>query len=303
MIASVEKGLQFELPVLRRPGGELASRPLHFYFLVDCSGSMALDGKIQALNNAAREALPHMREVARGNPHAKPLLRVLRFATGAEWMTAEPVPIERFSWSELSAGGVTDLGAALGLLVRELGSPEMPRRALPPVIVLISDGRPTDDFDAGLAALDAEPWGAQAVRLGIAIGRDADHEMLSRFIGDPLVPILQANAPEALVRQIRWASTIGLASSSSPTISGSSLEGGGLAAAGWAGGAYESDDDRRDEPVVAPVAVPPYPAKSHLSGVSAEGLRLATASSATSPGVDEPGGVISGTREDELEVW
>ena len=25
---------------LKRPGGELASRPLHFFWVVDCSGSM-----------------------------------------------------------------------------------------------------------------------------------------------------------------------------------------------------------------------------------------------------------------------
>lgn len=25
---------------MKRPGGELASRPLHFFWIVDCSGSM-----------------------------------------------------------------------------------------------------------------------------------------------------------------------------------------------------------------------------------------------------------------------
>ena len=42
------------------PGGALASRPLHFIWVADCSGSMSVDGKIQALNNAIREAIPHM---------------------------------------------------------------------------------------------------------------------------------------------------------------------------------------------------------------------------------------------------
>ena len=62
---------------------------------------MARDGKIPALNTAAREAVPHMREVAAGNPHARPLLRVLRFATGAEWTTGEAIPIDDFAWSDL----------------------------------------------------------------------------------------------------------------------------------------------------------------------------------------------------------
>ncbi len=47
------------------PGGALASLDfLHFVWIADCSGSMGLDGKIQALNNAIREAIPHMQQVA-----------------------------------------------------------------------------------------------------------------------------------------------------------------------------------------------------------------------------------------------
>ncbi len=54
----------------KRPGGELASRPLHFIWIADNSGSMEQDGKIQALNTAIREAILHMRKVAEDNPLA-----------------------------------------------------------------------------------------------------------------------------------------------------------------------------------------------------------------------------------------
>ena len=40
-----------------RPGSRLAARPLHFILVVDCSESMTLDGKIEALNHAVRDAL------------------------------------------------------------------------------------------------------------------------------------------------------------------------------------------------------------------------------------------------------
>ena len=36
---------------LKRPGGELASRPLHFFWIVDCSGSMYGE-KIGTINHA-----------------------------------------------------------------------------------------------------------------------------------------------------------------------------------------------------------------------------------------------------------
>ena len=50
----------------------------------------------------------------------------------------------------------------------------MQERALPPVLVLISDGQPTDDFEGGLRVLMAEPWGMKAVRLAVAIGGELD---------------------------------------------------------------------------------------------------------------------------------
>ena len=164
---------------MKRPGGPLAARALHFFWIADCSGSLSADGKIQSLNNAAREALPNMRRVA---------------------------------------GGVTDLGAALSMVAKELHVPPMTSRALPPVLVLVSDGQPIDNFEQGLAELLAEPWGQRAVRIAIAIGRDTDYEVLERFIGNPKINPLTANHPDELVRYINWASTAVLQSASSPRI-------------------------------------------------------------------------------------
>ena len=201
----------------RRPGGEMATRPLHFIWIAGCSGSMGIDGKIQALNNAIREAIPHMQEVADENPNAQVLVRALRFSTGAQWHITQPTPINDFKWENLEADGVTDLGRALHMVAEQLRIPPMTDRALPPVLVLISDGQPTDDFNAGLKALLKEPWGKKAVRVAIAIGEDADHEILQKFIGNPEFQPLQANNPEALKNKIKWTSTVVLKAASAPT--------------------------------------------------------------------------------------
>jgi len=200
----------------KRPGGEMAARPLHFIWIADCSGSMGVDGKIQALNNGIREAIPHMREVARENPNADVLVRALKFSNGAQWHLAQPTLAEDFEWTDLAADGVTDMGKALTMVADQLKIPPMTDRALPPVLVLISDGQPTDDFGAGLKTLLDLPWGKKAVRMAIAIGEDADHEVLQRFINNPEVAPLQANNPEALVRQIKFISTAVLKAASSP---------------------------------------------------------------------------------------
>jgi len=200
----------------KRPGGEMASRPLHFIWIADCSGSMSVAGKIQALNNAIREAIPHMQRVAEENPNAQVLVRALRFHGGAHWHIAQPTPVADFRWEDLQADGVTDMGHALSMVADELKIPPMSDRALPPVLVLISDGQPTDDFDTGLQALMSESWGKKSVRLAIAIGDDADLDVLQRFIGHPELKPLQANNPESLVRYIKWASTAVIQSASAP---------------------------------------------------------------------------------------
>jgi uncharacterized protein YegL len=200
----------------KRPGGELATRPLHFIWIADGSGSMAVDGKIQALNNAIREAIPHMQKVADENPNAQVLVRALRFSDGAQWHISQPTPVADFKWEDLSAGGETQMGKALSMVAEQLKIPPMTDRALPPVLVLISDGQPTDDFQSGLKALMDQPWGKKAVRIAISIGADADDEVLQKFIGNPELKPLQANSPESLVRHIKWVSTAVLKSASSP---------------------------------------------------------------------------------------
>lgn len=199
-----------------RPGGELSSRPLHFIWIADCSGSMSVDGKMQALNYAIRNAIPEMRRVADENPNAQVLVRAIKFSNGAQWHITNPTPVHDFNWVDLKAEGVTDLGKALGMVADQMKMPPMSERALPPVLVLVSDGQPTDDFNSGLKALLEEPWGKKAVRIAIAIGSDADLEILQKFIGHPELKPLQANNPEALVNYIKWASTAVVKSASAP---------------------------------------------------------------------------------------
>jgi uncharacterized protein YegL len=157
-----------------------------------------------------------MRQVADENPNAEVLVRALKFSSGAQWHVSQPTPVADFKWTDLQTEGVTDLGRALAMVAEQLRIPPMSDRALPPVLVLISDGQPTDDFNKGLQALMNEPWGKKAVRIAIAIGEDADTEVLQKFIGHPELKPLQANNPEALVRHIKWVSTAVLKSASSP---------------------------------------------------------------------------------------
>lgn len=187
----------------RLPG--LARQPLHLFLLLDCSGSMAAEGKIQALNMAVREALPHLGDVDETNPHAELFLRAIVFSTGARWHIADPTPIEDIVWENVAAGGYTDLGSALQLLQPELQMPPLARNALPPAIVLVSDGMPTDEYESALESLLTTVGGRMSLRVAVAIGRQADRETLRTFMGgnEPLA----ASNPEQLADAIRTAAS------------------------------------------------------------------------------------------------
>ena len=112
------------------------------------------------------QALPHLKEAAAENPNAEVLVRAVKFSSGASWHVGNPVPIEQFQWDDLEANGATDMGKALQLVAEQLDQARMPQRALPPVLVLISGSKPTDDVNVGLRALMDQPWGRKAVRVG-----------------------------------------------------------------------------------------------------------------------------------------
>jgi uncharacterized protein YegL len=197
----------------------MTSRPLHFIWLADGSGSMRVDGKIQALNNAIREAIPHMQTVARENPHASVYVSAIRFGDDAQWL-GDATPVFEYRWEDMEAGGVTALGEALTMVGDALDDPQVIDRALPPILALVTDGLPTDDFQAGLDHLLSKPWGRKALRIVVAIGEDANsneaREIFRAFVANDALRPFHANNPEALVEHIRWVSTAALKSVSSP---------------------------------------------------------------------------------------
>jgi uncharacterized protein YegL len=205
----------------------MASRPLHFFWLLDCSLSMA-GTKIHELNFAIRESIPEMQNVAAENPEAQMFLRVLTFSSGARWHVAKPTPLADFRWSDVQADGVTDMGRAMELLAEALTVEAMGERALPPVLVLITDGQPTDNFAGGLKKLMENPWAKKAVRIGIAIGEDADLDVLEKFIAHPEFKPLRADNAPTLARYIKWASTAVVKSASAPAsqVAGTTQPGG-----------------------------------------------------------------------------
>lgn len=200
-------------PKIPVPGGEIAKRHLHFIWLADCSGSMA-GKKIASLNQAIREALPEIRKALESHPEVQVYMRAIKFSNEADWHVGpQAVPLESFSWPDLKAGGSTATAQALRALAVELEVELMPRRGLPPVVILVSDGfctDPKEEYNAAISALNGMPWGQKAVRMAIAIGDESEYDeaQLRKFLGPSTqeIGLLKAHSAEQLVGYIKWAS-------------------------------------------------------------------------------------------------
>ena len=187
---------------------KISQRPLDIIYVVDTSGSM--DGaKIQSVNNAMHELENLLRGEARKNPSAQVNVRILTFGGAtSQWHIKERTNVEQFHYDDINhVDGMTPFGHALGVLCDILGSDKMPARGLKPIVVLLSDGWPNDTWEPNLERLLSLPWGEKAIKIAIAIGKDADKDILARFTTDPNL-VLNANSSTDLKNFIKWTSTL-----------------------------------------------------------------------------------------------
>jgi uncharacterized protein YegL len=128
----------------RMPGGGISRRPLHLIILADCSGGMKGE-KIQALNYAIADMLPHLEEWEQDQEQAQVFVRAIAFATEPRWHIEQPTPVASTRWKPLQTvpKGLTNMGAAFALAGTALGSGQIERRALRPALLLITDGLAT----------------------------------------------------------------------------------------------------------------------------------------------------------------
>jgi uncharacterized protein YegL len=196
------------MPASDQPIAGIARRQLHLFYLLDTSASMGEGGKIAALNDAMRAVLPQLLSEMQKpeRAHAEMFLRIIDFSTGAHWHLETPTKIEDYQdWPPLEASGTTDLGEALTLLAEALEN-TLPRRALPPCVLLMSDGQPTDDYFSGIEKLKALPIYNKIVKIAISCGSDCDTTVLKEFTGN-MELVLEASNRDQFINMIRWAST------------------------------------------------------------------------------------------------
>lgn len=186
----------------------LPRRVMPLIFIVDTSGSMG-GAKIASLNTAVREALNDVGEISKANADAQIKVAALEFSSGTSWMYDKLIEAESFQWQDLIASGLTSFGAACEELNKKLskshGWMAEPTGMRAPAIILLSDGGPTDDWEHTLEKLKGNRWFKVACKIAIAIGDDANKQVLTKFTGS-IESVITVHDVEQLKRIIHTVS-------------------------------------------------------------------------------------------------
>lgn len=179
-----------------------APRPLPVIILADVSGSMGENDKIQALNSAMKEMISTFSKESRLRTEIQ--VGVITFGGAAQIHVPLSAAHSMTGFTELKAEGVTPMGSAFDLAQQLLeDKSRIPSRAYRPVMILLSDGQPTDDWEAPFKALCDSERAQKATRLAMAIGPDADEAMLRDFANDAEAPIFKAHNARDIHRFFR----------------------------------------------------------------------------------------------------
>ncbi len=168
---------------------ETPRKELHVFYVLDTSGSME-GQKISALNHAMEECTEALKTLAKSNGDAILKIAVLEFNSGCKWITSNgPEAMEDFEWEYLEAGGLTDIGTALKELNGKLSRNEFLNSmtgAWMPIIIFMTDGFATDDYEASLEEIRNNKWFRRGTKIGFAIGdsTEVDTKMIASVVGN-----------------------------------------------------------------------------------------------------------------------
>lgn len=160
-----------------------SAKPLPVVLLLDTSGSMA-GPKIGSLNNAVRRMVgTFTKEESQANEF---LVSIITFG-GSAALASPPTSASGLVLVEFGAHGGTPLGAAIDIAKALIENREQtPSRAYRPLVVLVSDGVPTDSWEDRLETFIQDGRSAKCDRMALGIGREAcagsGRATLERFI-------------------------------------------------------------------------------------------------------------------------
>lgn len=169
------------------------ARPLPVMLLLDVSSSMA-GIKIDTVNNAVRSMLAEF-----SKSEDEIIVSIITF--GNEVKLICPFTLAtKINFVNLNAGGMTPMGCALRMAKDIIEDRDKtPSRAYRPIIILISDGEPNDEWQSPLNKFISEGRSAKCDRMAMAIGVEANTAILNKFLIGTSNKLFEANQAHDIV--------------------------------------------------------------------------------------------------------
>jgi len=183
-----------------------APRPLPVIILADISGSMTENGKISILNKSIQEMIASFGAASTSRVEIQ--VAIITFGGDQAVLHLDLTPAAQAHCDEMVAAGRTPMGLAF-LLAHDLieDRTKIPSRAYAPALILATDAKPTDTRTTdGTSWMDAlqklltSNRASKAARYALAIGEDANKDMLLAFLNDPDGHVFEATESDAIHR-------------------------------------------------------------------------------------------------------
>ena len=154
-------------------------RVLPLILLVDTSSSMSCC--MEELNTAIRNMLEILKE--QESLKAEVHVSFITFGNGGANLHIALRPIHNIEFKDFVEGGMTPLGGALRIAKEIVENREIiPSKSYAPIILLLSDGGPTDDgWEDEMHRFINDGRSKKCMRMSLGIGRDYDYDVLKSF--------------------------------------------------------------------------------------------------------------------------
>ena len=168
---------------------------------------MSMDEEqITRVNTIMLEMVDLLREKANKLYSSELRIAVLQSYGTSQWLTDGLISPEDFSWQGLKASGASNFGNTLNELNNKLSREQFLVSEVgfkAPVIIFMSDGEPTDDYESALNKIKSNnKWFQVATKIAIAVGDDANIQVLQKIAGNKEA-VIKVDDLETLKKLIR----------------------------------------------------------------------------------------------------
>jgi len=170
---------------------KITKQKLNVMLLVDASTSMR-GKRIDQVNAAIREIRDYLIDLGSESTNVDFYLSILTFSTNAYWKNNKREElVDTFDFDDIKAGGWSNLHLAYqelnNALKKESQGGIMPDfGGMAPIILLLTDGHPSENCKKQLEELKKKPWFNVALRYGVSIELNdvKTKKNLQEFVGN-----------------------------------------------------------------------------------------------------------------------